>query len=258
MHTPKVFNVVSGKIRHAAPMTRVYEWMQKIFPPSICFVSATRMTETEFWATSPLGTSLKPLLNSKISHHICYENKEGLPALYNSAIDQSRADILVFIHDDVWLDDPQLISKIRTGLNHFDAIGVAGNTRIAKKQPAWLFSQILYGKFIRDSDHLSGAIVHGESLDQAKRVVYGEMPTACELLDGVFIAARRRSLANSGVYFDNTFKFDFYDMDFCRTARKSGLTLGTWPLDIIHKSKGVFGHERWLKTYDAYLKKWGE
>jgi GT2 family glycosyltransferase len=86
---------------------------------------------------------------------------------------------------------------------------------------------------------------------------YGPAPAACELLDGVFLAARRSVLRRKGVLFDPAFQFHCYDLDFCRTARSRGLTLGTWPIAITHRSGGNFG-AAWDVAADAYLRKWGE
>lgn len=252
----RAINAAIGKIRRAPLVNNVVKWVQSAFPPSICFVSATRLPEADFWAGSPLGTTLKPLLGKQVTYLIRYENTDGLPALYNQAITERKSDILVFVHDDVWLDDPQLLKKMVDGLNHFDVIGVAGNRRISKRQPAWLFSQIVYGKFIRDTEYLSGSVIHGEPPENTNKVTFGEMPAPCELLDGVLLAGWRAPLLRARVHFDNTFKFDFYDMDFCRSARQAHLTLGTWPIDIIHRSRGKFGTERWQESYEAYLAKW--
>jgi GT2 family glycosyltransferase len=53
-------------------------------------------------------------------------------------------------------------------------------------------------------------------------VHFGASPADCELLDGVFLAARRSTLVAQGVCFDPQFDFRFYDMDLCRSARKEG------------------------------------
>ena len=86
---------------------------------------------------------------------------------------------------------------------------------------------------------------------------YGPTPVPCELLDGVFLAARKSTLLDSGVRFDPRFNFHFYDMDFCRSARQAGLTLGTWPIVLTHKSPGNFGPD-WHHGLTIYLEKWGE
>jgi GT2 family glycosyltransferase len=84
------------------------------------------------------------------------------------------------------------------------------------------------------------------------------VPADCELLDGVFLAARKSALTAKGVLFDPRFDFHFYDMDFCRSARQRGLRLGTWPIGLTHQSGGAFGTEKWNDKYQAYLKKWGD
>lgn len=224
--------------------------------PSICFVSATRLNEKEFWSKSLLGRSLKPRLNhTSITARITYNNARGLPEIYNEAIRSANSEIIVFLHDDLWLEDTQITQKIRVALKHNDIIGVAGNTRRVRGQPAWLFLRDSGGNLALDREHLSGAIKHGNP-GQYQISLFGPSPAPCELMDGVFLAAKRHLLIESNVNFDNNFSFDFYDMDFCRTARASGLSLSTWPIDMIHLSSGVFGNEKWSAMEKAYFKKW--
>lgn len=74
-------------------------------------------------------------------------------------------------------------------------------------------------------------------------------------MDGCFLAVKSETIYKTGIRFDPTFKFHFYDMDFCRSADKAKLKMGTIPLSIIHKSYGVL-NEDWKKNYLLYLKKW--
>lgn len=226
-------------------------------PATICFIGATRLSEQEFWTQSPLGLGLKPLLSDPtLSTRIAFKNAEGLPTVYNRAIREAEdSQLLVFLHDDIWLEDPDFILKIRTALQKYDIVGVAGNTRISKHQPAWLFRCIEHGRFIWDSEYLSGAVRHGTP-GKSDPAVYGPTPARCELMDGVFLAGHRHILLRSKVLFDEQFQFHFYDMDFCRTARRAGLSLGTWPLDILHVSQGAFGSPGWREGYALYFKKW--
>lgn len=224
---------------------------------SICFVSATRLKEQDFWKKSLLGRSLRLRINqTTVTARIAYENTRGLPEVYNEAIKEEKADILVFLHDDVWLEDAQLTQKIRAALKSNDVIGVAGNIRRTDGQPAWLFLQGTTGDLELDKPNLSGCVKHGNPGNYTTSN-YGPHPAACELMDGVFLAAKRKSLIRSSVYFDTSFKFDFYDMDFCRTARRLGLSLSTWPIDLIHLSSGLFGSDSWNKMKSVYFEKWG-
>jgi len=223
---------------------------------SICFVSATRLSEKDFWRRSLLGRSLGPRLNqTTIKARIAYENTQGLPTIYNKAIREEDAEILVFLHDDLWLEDPKVMQKIRAALKINDILGIAGNIRRVKGQPAWLFLRGTSGKLELDRPNLSGAIKHGNP-GQSEKSVYGHAPAACELMDGVFLAAKRQTLIKSRTYFDEQFKFDFYDMDFCRTAKQNGLSLTTWPIDLIHQSSGLFGGPSWMEMEATYQAKW--
>lgn len=108
-----------------------------------------------------------------------------------------------------------------------------------------------------DRSTLSGSILHGDSPETAEISEFGPMPAECALLDGVLLAAKAEVLRRSGVAFDERFEFDFDDMDFCRSARERDLTLGTWPIALVHQRLGQFGSERWKSALGVYRQKWG-
>ena len=159
----------------------------------------------------------------------------------------------MFVHDDVWIDDYFIAQRVAEGLDAFDVIGVAGNRRRVDGQPAWLFVDERLNW--DDRSNLSGSVAHGVN-PFGPVSSFGPAPVECELLDGVFIAARRSTLRQKGVSFDPRFDFHFYDMDFCRRARACGLRLGTWPICLTHQSGGAFGTPAWREKYAAYVDKW--
>ncbi len=219
-------------------------------------ISATRMSEQDFWARSALGRSLNRHLkqDARLSASIAFNNTRGLSTIFNACIENAEEDaVLVFIHDDVWIDEEQFADVVLAGLQQFDVIGVAGNKRRVANQPAWPF---IDADFTWDSkENLSGRVAHGEhAFGQISD--YGAVPASCELLDGVFLAAKKRTLVAKQVMFDDQFDFHFYDLDFCRTAKKAGLTLGTWAVSLTHQSAGAFGSELWKHHYLGYLRKW--
>jgi hypothetical protein len=226
-------------------------------PQKVLLVSATRLNEEAFWATSALGRSLKMILpRPQLTVQIQFENSEGLPAVYNRALDATgSADAVVWVHDDVWLDDQEWIAKVQVGLTKFDVIGVAGNTRRVKFQPAWPFCRREHAELIWDTGFLSGAVAHSQH-GRGPVSDYGPSPAHCELLDGVFLAARVDELRKSQVRFDERFQFHFYDLDLCRSARHCGLSLGTWPISVTHQSIGAFGGSSWELGLNAYFDKW--
>jgi GT2 family glycosyltransferase len=219
-------------------------------------ISATRKSAADFRDDSALGISLQRLAHDRqLVPRIATANARGLPDVYNASLDAAAGDsIVVFMHDDVWIDDHFFSQRIAEGLERFDVIGVAGNRRRISGQPAWLFVD---PKFTWDQrENLTGSIGHGQH-PCGSITCFGAAPAACELIDGVFLAARKSVLEDNEISFDPRFDFHFYDMDFCRVARQRGLKLGTWPICLTHQSTGGFASESWRKGYNLYLSKWG-
>jgi GT2 family glycosyltransferase len=219
--------------------------------------SATRKSHADFSSQSALGISLRRLAHDpRLSARIAAENRRGLPVIYNEILELADQDsIVVFIHDDVWIDDYFFSQRLNEALAVFDVVGVAGNRRRVPFQPAWPFVDRL-GTWDQ-RENLSGSVAHGQH-PFGPVSPYGETPVECELLDGVMLAAKKSVLTGNKVAFDPIFDFHFYDMDFCRTARRNGLRLGTWPICLTHQSAGAFGTEPWTNKYRAYLDKWGD
>lgn len=218
-------------------------------------ISATRKSEEDFWENSATGISLRRLsFEKKIIHHIEYSNQRGLPEIYNERISaKNESQFLVFMHDDVWIEDLFFSQSVMQGLTQYDIIGVAGNRRRIPFQPSWCF---IDSKMTPDKrENLSGTIAHG--MDPFGIAFHsGPAPADCELLDGVFIAARKSVLLENNVRFDPSFNFHFYDLDFCRTARKNKLRVGTWPISLTHQSPGLFNSSAWKEKYQNYIEKW--
>ena len=214
------------------------------------------MSEQDFWDKSALGLSLKRLLlkDTHLTAKVSYNNTRGLSEIFNDSIAQAEDDAaLVFIHDDVWIDEANFRDVVLAGLQAFDVIGVAGNKRRVPYQPAWAFIDL---KFTWDEDeNLSGRVGHGEDAF-GETSDYGTVPAECLLLDGVFLAAKKSTLTSTNVQFDPQFDFHFYDLDFCRTATDAGLKLGTWPVRLTHQSGGAFGSQGWREKYMQYVTKW--
>ena len=227
----------------------------------ITVVCGTRHSAHDFAEKTPLGASLKRLaFDKRINARIAFGGNPGLPVVYNKALQAPDiAEILVFIHCDVWIDDCFFADRIVDALRAFDIIGVAGNRRRVARQPSWLFGtpgpDNVFGK---DRENHCGAVAHAKT-PFGPVDYFGPTPAKCELLDGVLLAARRDVLRSAGVKFDEQFDFHFYDMDFCRSARAAGLVLGCSAIAITHGSVGEgLGKPDWRRNYRKYLEKWGE
>jgi GT2 family glycosyltransferase len=218
-------------------------------------VAATRQDEAGFRETA-LGQSLRRLGDPRIVARIAFSNHRPLGAVYNEALDRaSEHDIVVFMHDDVWLEDYFFVERIASGLKQFDVIGVTGNTHRRAGQLAWSF--VSDPRVADDAKYLSGRVAQGE-LPCGRILYFGPSPAQCELLDGVLLASRRSALDARKVRFDPAFAFHFYDMDFCRAATEAGMRLGTWPVCITHQSPGSFDSAQWRDAGARYLRKWEE
>lgn len=225
-------------------------------------VCATRAPANEFMELASLGKSLTAhnALFDDFELQLFAENKKGLPIIYNEAIEYAKRDpaILVFIHDDLHLRDYFWIENIREAVQHFDIVGLAGNVRRVPGQVAWIFVNLDAPQEEILAGNLSGAVGDGVGRFGTRIVSYGPAKRECKLLDGLFLAADSETLINSGLRFDENFKFHFYDLDFCRQAELKNLRMGTWPISVIHDSRGAFATPSWWEGLHKYQEKYGE
>ena len=221
-------------------------------------MSTRQPTPEDFYVNTALGRSLAgwyanlPL----VQLHLYPANKAGLPAVYNRAIRSAGAgEILVFLHDDLHLIELFWADELRRAVEHYDIVGLAGNRRRVARQPSWAF--VDENLTWDDPGNLSGSVAHGKGFPSPVNE-YGPAPRECVLLDGLLLAVRSDVLHNHGLRFDERFQFHFYDMDFCRQAEQLGISMGTWPITVIHESGGGAGSESWRAGLAAYLEKWGD
>ena len=225
-------------------------------------VTATRLSQPEFAKRSLLGRCL-PKLGEYASFglHLAHGNRRPLAEVYNEAIDAaSHDDVLVFVHDDVQIDDWMLAERLIDALKEFDVVGVAGNMRVQPRQVTWYLQPEPADAMQPapwDHGHLSGAVNHGSGQELGQMSKYGPSPWPVRLLDGVFLAAPATRLKTSGVRFDPALGFHFYDLDFCLSAHQAGLRLGTWPIALTHQSRGgSVNSQAWRDAREIYLRKW--
>lgn len=232
--------------------------------PALVVVSATRGSAQAF-ADAPLSRSLARMGQcTPLALRLFADNRRPLGECYNEAIDEAPAgSVLVFVHDDVYIDDWMAGARVLEGLQRFDLLGVAGNARRQTGQVTWYMppGQWRDGQWTVsgfDHPHLRGAIFHGQP-GQGEPSNYGPAPAPVQLIDGVFMAARTDVLRQHRLRFDPALGFHFYDLDFCRSAEAAGLRLGVWPLAITHQSSGQSVQSpAWERSCRLYLQKHGE
>jgi len=252
-NAPCVPNVGGGSGQ--IPTTEHMGW-NHLSHTTIRLVCATRESRDSFLAKTALGKSWALYSSLPIELRLFERNTIGLPQLYNQAINESRNSpaILVFIHDDVYLPDFYWTSRIAKGLQQFKIIGLAGNKRRVPRQPSWAF---IDESFTWDSaENLSGIVGQGNGFPGCTLSVFGAPTGEVKLLDGLLLAVHSQTLIDNQIYFDERFGFDFYDLDFCRQAETKGLTMGTYPISVIHESGGALGLPAWRDAYAKYIDKW--
>jgi len=214
--------------------------------PAVCLVVASQVPARHFARATLLGRSLeqfpkrlRPRLYLRAANS--GEAAMGLASLYNEAIEAQDDDvILVFLHDDVYIHDWNLNFQLQLALSQFAVVGLVGASGVPYGQPGWAHGLGEDGCAQRNrSARWSGSLNHFDPA-QVRAEDFGVAPAAVDLLDGLFLACRRRTLLRSGLRFDPQFRFHCYDTDFCYSARRLGLRLGTWPIACTHGSAGGF------------------
>jgi len=203
------------------------------FPKKILLISATREKHTNLPST-PLFQSVQ-FISDQIELIMCPNNRRGLPDVYNSYIhhDFSQAyDIIVFIHDDVSIEDSMFRYKLYQATKTHNVIGVAGTSEINISRPG------LWHKMSPNEKNWSGAVAHPYQ-GGIRMTHFGTSPKDCIVLDGLFIAARLKDLLDSDLRFDTQFHYHHYDLDFCIQAHQKGFLLSTWPIWLVHQSWGL-------------------
>jgi GT2 family glycosyltransferase len=229
----------------------------------VALVSATQFPDTLFAEATFLGRSLARIPDSlRPSVTMAFGNTGpgalGLADIFNRVIERTDPQTnLVFVHDDVYLNDWFFAQRVLDALERFDVVGVAGSLNPDLSQPSWAlrFDADLKPAGWQPGVQRSGAVSHFD-YTSPKISVYGPSPASCSLLDGVFIAVKTAVVKERGVRFDPRFRFHCYDIDFCRSAAQQGLKLGTWPLSITHDSAGSYGSEDFKQAARLYLEKW--
>ena len=198
-------------------------------------VSATR--DSSKYKTD-LNKSIKSLNMDNVDVDIITDNKSSLSVIYNNYMCDEyydRYQCILFVHDDVFIDDTKVFKKIKTQFNKgFAVVGLAGGSTLEIKKPAlW--------HIMSQQKSWSGAVAHPYTNDRNQLYVttFGPTPKRCVVMDGLFLAVNTKLIRNTEVKFDTQFDFHHYDIDFCLQCNKHKLKLTTAAINVIHDSPGL-------------------
>lgn len=181
----------------------------------------------------------KSIDNVKNEKFISFDqgNTEGLSKRYNNFLEKciDKFEYIVFVHDDVYLDDARIVEKLDQAHKQYDIVGLAGGINPKIQKPAlW---HLMCGGF--QSGNLRGAVAH--YIDDEKLFVtnFGYTPSRVAILDGVFLSIKTESVKKSGWKFNENYTFHHYDIASSLDANKLKLKLGVYPIWVTHKSPGL-------------------
>jgi len=203
-------------------------------------VSASKRAAKDLEKTQ-LVTSLNSFSGGDFELAITASNTDGLPVVYNRYITPeiaSEFDCVLYVHDDVYIDDLKCFAKIEEQFNAGNSVvGLAGATGVSLTTP------VLW-HLMSKQNQWSGAVGHpagtsSSGVDLTHVTSFGPTPKRCVILDGLFLATKPSNLVNVGVRFDEQFNFHHYDIDFCLQCNAAKLKLTTTNINVIHSSPGL-------------------
>lgn len=177
------------------------------------------------------------LVDHESAELVVKEGFESASAAYNSAFDDARSDILVFVHQDVylparWLErvDDAIRALDETGVQ-WGVLGSFGSKRDAAGGVGRVFT--------------NGLGLHGNPIGS---------PEPVETLDEIVLIFRK----SSGLRFDPDLPyFHMYGVDICLSARDAGLTNYAIPGFCVHNTNQLLElPSEFYRCYRFIKRKW--
>ena len=180
------------------------------------------------------------------------ENKYSLCAAYNEGVKKATGDILVFLHEDVFIITPnwgKILENKFAQDNSIGLIGVAGTQYLLQSDPFWVAA---------GRPFIKGRVVHEiKEENRCILTVFSEEEIDSEVVavDGLFLAVRKE-LFDTIRFDEKTFnKFHFYDLDICMQVRKTHKIIVTSDILVKHFSGGSF-KEDWKSQGKKFIDKY--
>jgi hypothetical protein len=174
---------------------------------------------------------------------LIYENDgvNSLTEIYNIGLKESKNDIVVFMHDDLILETPNMtpkIVKLFEKHSEYGIIGIAGTDKLTS------------GRWWDNRENMFGVVGHihegKRHVNHYSKGVFNDVLKDVVIVDGLFFMVRKSLLKKE---FNEDFKgFHFYDIPFCVENKFEGVKIGlTTKFGITHKSVGIT-NKQWEKN----------
>jgi len=175
---------------------------------------------------------------------------KSLSEVYNEVLSESKTDIILFCHDDIYFDTNSWYNKL---MKHFEKsdfgiIGMAGTTSMPESGMWWQDRKKMVGIVNHEQDGKKWESKYSES--------FGNSILETVIIDGLFMAVDRTKLKKN---FNEEFKgFHFYDIPFCFENYLEGVKIGVITnIRITHKSIGMT-NEQWEENRKLFESKYKE
>jgi len=170
----------------------------------------------------------------------------GICEAYNLILEKfnraNDAEILVLMHDDLYILDDKWVEKLRL---HFKITpsagiaGIAGATGIRSLE--WWASPHTFGQLHESRGFLS----------------LGERRSEVDAVDGCFMALTPNATKTTSFDEEAFPHFHGYDIDFCLSAKSNNIKTHVIPLEAFHATKGGYGDIEAFKTANHnFIQKW--
>jgi hypothetical protein len=172
-----------------------------------------------------------------------YENDgvSSLTEIYNIGLKESKNEIVVFMHDDLILETPNMtpkIVKLFEKHSEYGIIGIAGTDKLTS------------GRWWDNRDNMFGVVGHihegKRHVNHYSKGVFNDVLKDVVIVDGLFFAVHKGRIKKE---FNEQFEgFHFYDISFCVENFLEGVKIGlTTKLGVTHKSIGMV-NKQWEKN----------
>jgi hypothetical protein len=208
-------------------------------------VIATPQSEKDFKSTITYRCldKLIPLCPFKCDLLLFPDNSIGLSELYQKVLSETTSTYILFMHDDLEIHDMFLFDKLIQAHTQFDIVGLAGTQSQdyrTNNLPAWHLCQ-------KGEGHSRGIVSHfipkGFQNCESSHInsnYFGPSPSKVVVIDGLFISIKVDKIPKGKDLFDKKYTFHFYDMCMSANAIKNQLSIGVWPIFVVHHGLGEF------------------
>lgn len=219
-------------------------------------VTCTQKNRHQFQETDIYKSYNECKLSSDFELEVFYQNKEGLSKQYNTILNNEKYknyEWIVFVHDDVYIDDVRLLQKLNEAQKlDYDIVGLAGglNPRIGGIN--------LWHLMTDRKDH-RGFVAHPVNENQMMVTNFGPSPSRVVIIDGLFFAVYNPKAKKVGFNFNENYTFHHYDISASLEANMKKLKIGVYPINVVHRSPGLLSIENssWKSSNETFIKEYG-